>query len=263
MTAGVLSAIHELTASLAQIPAGERRWLGNLAGALPSLVLTELVKTTSHVVVMVAKDSAQVSLIDEELRFFGITPHVFPDWETLPYDRMSVHQSIISERLSLLSNIPKQGIILVAATTLAQRIAPPKWLLGQHFDIAKGQKLNFESQRQRLSRAGYRAVETVFEPGEYALRGSLMDIFPMGQAQPIRIELFDDEVESLRLFDPETQRTTTHVEHFRLLPAQEFPLIDGRGLFRERFGDLFTDASPKRTPFYEDVLNWVSAKGLR
>jgi len=262
MTLAVLSDLNQITETLFQIPAGERRWLGNLKGALPSLVLAELVKRSEHLIVMVAKDSAQVSLIDEELRFFGVTPHVFPDWETLPYDRLSVHQSIISERLSLLSNIPKQGIVLVAATTLAQRIAPPKWLLGQHFDISKGQKLNFEAQRQRLSRAGYRAVETVFEPGEYALRGSLMDIFPMGQEQPIRIELFDDEVESLRFFDPESQRTTTHTENFRLLPAQEFPLIDGRGMFRERFGDLFPDASPKRISFYQDVINGIFAQGL-
>ena len=158
MTLAVLSDLNQITETLFQIPAGERRWLGNLKGALPSLVLAELVKRSQHLIVMVAKDSAQVSLIDEELRFFGVTPHVFPDWETLPYDRLSVHQSIISERLSLLSNIPKQGIVLIAATTLAQRIAPPKWLLGQHFDISKGQKLNFEAQRQRLSRAGYRAV---------------------------------------------------------------------------------------------------------
>ncbi len=112
MTLAVLSDLNQITETLFQIPAGERRWLGNLKGALPSLMLAELVKRSEHLIVMVAKDSAQVSLIDEELRFFGVTPHVFPDWETLPYDRLSVHQSIISERLSLLSNIPKQGIVL-------------------------------------------------------------------------------------------------------------------------------------------------------
>ncbi len=262
MTFAVLSDLNPIMDALIQIPIGERRWLGNLKGASPSLVLAELAKRSPQLIVIVAKDSAQVSLLDEELRFFGVTPQVFPDWETLPYDRLSVHQSIISERLSLLSNIPKQGIVLVATTTLAHRIAPPKWLLGQHFDIKKGQKLNFEGQRQRLSRAGYRAVETVFEPGEYALRGSLMDIFPMGQAQPIRIELLDDEVESLRFFDAETQRTTAHTENFRLLPAQEFPLIDGRDMFRERFGDLFPDASPKRISFYQDVMNGIFVQGL-
>ncbi len=262
MTLDVLSDLNPIIDALIQIPVGERRWLGNLKGASPSLVLAELAKRSPHLIVMVAKDSAQVSLIDEELRFFGVTPLVFPDWETLPYDRLSVHQSIISERLSLLSNIPKQGFILVAATTLSHRIAPPKWLLGQHFDIKKGQKLSFETQRQRLSRAGYRAVETVFEPGEYALRGSLMDIFPMGQSQPIRIELLDDDIESLRFFDAETQRTTAHIEDFRLLPAQEFPLVEGRDMFRERFGDLFPDASPKRIPFYQDVMNGIFVQGL-
>jgi len=261
MTA-LLSHLQPITEKLIGIPAGERRWLGNLTGSLPSLVLVELLKHTQGLILMVARDSAQVSVMDEELRFFGVTPYVFPDWETLPYDRLSVHQSITSERLSLLTQMPTQGVILVAATTLSQRIAPPQWLLGQHFDIQKGQKLNVESQRQRLSRAGYRAVETVFEPGEYAIRGSLMDIYPMGQALPIRIELFDDEVESLRLFDPETQRTTSHIEQFRLLPAQEFPLIDGRGMFRERFGELFPSASPKRIPFYQDVMNGIFAQGL-
>ncbi|MEY2864734.1 MAG: hypothetical protein RLY58_2441, partial [Pseudomonadota bacterium] len=253
-----------LSPELCVIPAGERRWLGNLSGALPSLLLARLQAAHLAPVLMVARDPAQVAVLEEELRFFGVTPQVFPDWETLPYDRLSPHQDIVSERLALLANMPERGVVLVAASTLAQRVAPPSWLLGQHFDIQKGQQFVADRERQRLSRAGYRAVETVFEAGEYALRGSLMDIYPMGQAAPIRIELFDDEIESLRIFDPETQRTITNgqIERFTLLPAREFPLIEGRGTFRARFAELFPQASPKRMPLYQDVLNGLAAPGL-
>ena len=250
-------------ADLSQIPAGERRWIGNLAGALSSLLLAELVQQAKHqLIVMVAKNTTQVSQIEEELHFFGIKPHLFPDWETLPYDRLSPHQDIVSERLALLSNMPNSGIVLIAATTLSQRIAPPSWLLGQHFDIKKGQKFDVENERIRLARAGYRSVDTVFEPGEFAVRGSLMDIFPTGQQAPIRIDLFDDEIETLRHFDVETQRTTEQVEQFALLPAREYPLIEGRGEFRARFAELFPQTTPKKMPLYEDVLNGIAAPGL-
>lgn len=264
MTALLLPTIDT---NLTQIPAGERRWVGNLAGALSSLLLKELVnysqaQAQKQLFVVVAKNTTQVSQIEEELSFFGIKPHLFPDWETLPYDRLSPHQEIISERLALLANMPKTGVVLLAASTLAQRIAPPSWLLGQHFDIKKGQKFDIESERHRLTRAGYRHVETVFEPGEFALRGSLMDIFPTGQDTPVRIELFDDEVETLRQFDPESQRTTAQIEQFTLLPAREFPLIDGRGEFRARFAEMFPEASPKKMPLYQDVLNGIAAPGL-
>jgi transcription-repair coupling factor (superfamily II helicase) len=251
--------------NLQQIPAGERRWIGNLAGALPSLLLSELVKSnqdSKQLIVMVARNTTQVAQIEEELHFFGIKPYLFPDWETLPYDRLSPHQEIVSERLALLANMPKSGIVLIAASTLSQRIAPPSWLLGQHFDIRKGQKFDVENERQRLTRAGYRAVDTVFEPGEFAVRGSLMDIFPTGQQAPIRIDLFDDDIETLRHFDVETQRTTEQIEQFTLLPAREFPLIEGRGEFRARFAELFPQASPKKMPLYQDVLDGIAAPGL-
>ncbi len=249
--------------NLQQIPAGERRWIGNLAGALSSLLLSELVQSSQQqLIVMVAKNTTQVAQIEEELQFFGVKPYLFPDWETLPYDRLSPHQDIISERLALLANMPQSGIVLIAASTLSQRIAPPSWLLGQHFDIRKGQKFDVENERQRLTRAGYRAVDTVFEPGEFAIRGSLMDIFPTGQQAPIRIDLFDDEIETLRHFDVETQRTTEQISQFTLLPAREFPLIEGRGEFRARFAEAFPQASPKKMPLYQDVLNGIAAPGL-
>lgn len=256
------TSIHGEVAGLA---AGDRRWIGQLKGSMAALLLAQLARATlddPRLLLMVARDTSHLAQLEDELAFYGSTPVVFPDWETLPYDRLSPHQDIVSERLTVLSQLPRQGILLIAASTLAQRVAPPSWLLGQHFDIAKGQTFDPDEQRHRLSRAGYRAVDTVYEAGEYAIRGSLMDIFPMGQPMPVRIELFDDTIESLRRFDPESQRTTEHIEHFRVLPACEFPLIEGRGIFRSRFAELFPDASPKRFPLYQDVLNGISSLGL-
>lgn len=265
MTALLLPSIDKQLekTNLSQIPAGERRWIGNLAGALSSLLLAELAQQANQqLIVMVAKNTTQLAQFEEELQFFGIKPYLFPDWETLPYDRLSPHQEIVSERLALLANMPKNGIVLIAASTLSQRIAPPSWLLGQHFDIKKGQKFDVENERQRLTRAGYRSVDTVFEPGEFAVRGSLMDIFPTGQQAPIRIDLFDDDIETLRHFDVETQRTTEQIEQFTLLPAREFPLIEGRGEFRARFAELFPQTIPKKMPLYQDVLDGIAAPGL-
>lgn len=265
MTALLLPSIDNQleNSTLSQVPVGERRWIGNLAGALSSLLLAELAQQANQqLIVMVAKNTTQVAQIEEELHFFGVKPYLFPDWETLPYDRLSPHQEIVSERLALLANMPKNGIVLIAASTLSQRVAPPSWLLGQHFNIKKGQKFDVENERQRLTRAGYRNVDTVFEPGEFAVRGSLMDIFPTGQQAPIRIDLFDDDIETLRHFDVETQRTTEQIEQFTLLPAREFPLIEGRGEFRARFAEMFPQTTPKKMPLYEDVLNGIAAPGL-
>src|SRR5690606_25354341 len=139
------------------------------------------------------------------LEFYGIKPTIFPEWEILPYDRLSPHHDIVSERLAILSNMPKTGVLLLSASTLAQRSAPTSWILGEHFDIHVGQKFDLEQQKKKLIQAGYHLVDTVYDPGEFAVRGSIMDIYASGQEAPIRIDLFDDEIESLKFFDSETQ----------------------------------------------------------
>ena len=245
--------------------AGSRRWIGNLHGMAAATIITGLAsgkQSRSALTLWIARDQSQLARLEQELRFCGMTVTVFPDWETLPYDRLSPHQAITSERLAILSNMPTQGILLLTVSTLAHRLAPPQWLLGQHFNMRKGQKLAVETERERLTRAGYRHVETVFEPGEYAVRGSLFDIFPMGQTQPVRIDLFDDEVDSIRHFDPETQRTTGQIDEFVILPAQEFPLVEGRGTFRERFAEAFDEISPRRVTLYQDVVNGLAPPGI-
>lgn len=248
--------------NLAQLKQGECRWVGNLQGSVASLLLSEMQQLQPRLMLLIAKNSHHLAQLESELNFYGITPQVFPDWETLPYDRLSPHQDIISERLALLSNMPKTGIVLLTASTLVQRVAPPSWLLGQHFNLRQGDQFDVEQQRQRLITAGYHLVDTVYEHGEFAIRGSLMDIFASGQAQPVRIDLFDQEIESLRFFDPETQRTTEKIAQFQILPAKEFPLHDARAIFRDRYGELFPNANPKRNPIYQDVNQGLSSTGI-
>lgn len=239
---------------------GERRWLGNIQGSSGSLLYGQI--SHQRLVLMIAKNSTHLQQLEDELQFYGVTPQVFPDWETLPYDRLSPHQDIISERLQLLMNIPSTGIILISANTLMQRVCPPSWLLGQHFNIKKGQAFNVTQMREQLIQAGYHAVDTVYEHGEFAVRGSLMDIFASGQNFPIRIDLFDDTVESLRYFDPESQRTTEKIDEFIVLPAKEFPLIEGRSTFRERYAQCFPTANAKRHSIYQDVMDGIASQGI-
>jgi transcription-repair coupling factor (superfamily II helicase) len=248
--------------NLKQLKKGERRWVGQIQGSIGSLLLSEIAQQEKRLMVIVARNNQHLGQLESELEFYGVKPQVFPDWETLPYDRLSPHQDIISERLSLLTNIPKTGIVLLAATTLAQRVVPPGWLFGQHFDIKQGEKFDIERKREQLIAAGYHLVDTVYEHGEFAVRGSLMDIFASGQEFPVRIDLFDDIVESLRYFDPETQRTTEKVENFTILPAKEFPLKDGRSTFRNRYAEIFPNANPKRNPLYQDVMDGLASPGL-
>ncbi|ENU29912.1 transcription-repair coupling factor [Acinetobacter sp. CIP-A165] len=211
---------------------------------------------------IVTRNNQHLAQLESELEFYGIKPIIFPDWEILPYDRLSPHQDIVSERLAILSNMPQKGILLVSASTLAQRVAPYSWVVGEHFDIKVGQKLDLDVQKKQLVQAGYRLVDTVYDHGEFAVRGSIMDIFASGQEQPIRIDLFDDEIESLKFFDPETQRTTESLKNFTVLPAKEFPLKEGRSTFRDRYAESFPTANPKKNPIYQDVLEGIATPGL-
>ncbi|UIZ58763.1 transcription-repair coupling factor [Acinetobacter sp. SCLZS86] len=254
---------HEISQlNLAQLKAGEKRWIGNLQGSAAALLLKEIGQQNPHLFVIVARNQQHLAQLESELEFYGVKPTIFPDWEILPYDRLSPHQDIVSERLAILSNMPQQGVLLVSATTLAQRVAPTSWVLGEHFDIRVGQKFALEQQKQRLVQAGYHLVDTVYDHGEFAVRGSIMDIYASGQEAPIRIDLFDDEVETLKFFDPETQRTTESLQNFTVLPAKEFPLKEGRAIFRDRYAESFPTANPKKNPVYQDVLEGIASPGL-
>ncbi|MCU4431104.1 transcription-repair coupling factor [Acinetobacter pittii] len=248
--------------NLQQLKAGEKRWVGSLLGSSAALLFKEIAVQHSSLLVVVARNNQHVAQLESELEFYGIKPTIFPDWEILPYDRLSPHQDIVSERLAILSNMPQKGILLISASTLAQRVAPYSWVLGEHFDIRVGQKFDLEQQKLRLVQAGYHLVDTVYDHGEFAVRGSIMDIFASGQDAPIRIDLFDDEIDTLKFFDPETQRTTTTLKSFTVLPAKEFPLKEARSIFRDRYSELFPTANPKKNPIYQDVLDGIASPGI-
>ena len=276
----------------------ERRWLAPVHGAISSLWLASLVQTplwdvTDRLKVVVTRDQNQLNQIETELAFCGVDAYVFPDWETLTYDELSLHQDIVSERINLLTDMPSKGLLLISVQTLMQRVAPPSWLIGQHFDLSVGDRFDINTQRELLAKAGYRAVENVFEPGEFAVRGSIIDIFAMGQPFPLRLDLFDDEIETIRFFNPQTQRTLTTgdlktmmsgndssmskeslsllhklpdiskpIKQFQILPAKEFPLDEGRETFRTNFAAMFPNASSRKSELHKDVMAGIASSGL-
>jgi transcription-repair coupling factor (superfamily II helicase) len=248
--------------NLSQLKLGEKRWVGQMLGSAAGLFIKELAEQHPQLFVIVARNSQHLAQLESEFEFYGLNPVIFPDWEILPYDRLSPHQDIVSERLRILSNMPEKGVLLLTAATLTQRVAPTNWVLGEHFDIQVGQKLELEKQKARLIQAGYHLVDTVYDHGEFAVRGSIIDIYASGQDAPIRIDLFDDEIETLKVFDPETQRTTQSIQAFKVLPAKEFPLKEARSIFRDRYAEFFPSANPKKNPIYQDVLEGIASPGI-
>lgn len=245
--------------------AGKQHW-GNLPGAALSLAIAEAASSAKRFTLLLTADSQSAERLEQELSFFAPELPVlhFPDWETLPYDLFSPHQDIISQRISALYRLPSlsHGVLVVPITTALHRLPPKRFLLGSSLVLDVGQRIDVDEMRARLEAAGYRYVDTVYEHGEFAVRGALIDLFPMGSKQPFRIDLFDDEIETLRTFDPETQRSIDKVESIKLLPAREFPLekkavTDFRGRFRERF-----DVDFRRCPIYQDLSTGITPAGI-
>lgn len=233
------------------------RW-GRLYGSAPALAISMAAKHYRKPVLVVCTGAADAARLCDELRFFAspdLPVRQFPDWETLPYDIFSPHQDIVSDRLATLHQMPQiqRGIIVVPIATLIQRLPTPEWVRGRSLMLQKGQRLDLEKFQLDLSAAGYRRVPQVLEHGEYAIRGSLIDLFPMGGSEPLRIDLLDDEIDTLRCFDPETQRSGRVLDRLRLLPAREYPL-DENGIrhFRRRFRERF-EGDPSQSPIYQEV----------
>jgi transcription-repair coupling factor (superfamily II helicase) len=236
-------------------------------GSAKALAFAEVARTHAGVLVVVAKDTHAAHQLESELRVFldADLPLVhFADWETLPYDVFSPHPDIISQRISTLYRLPglRRGVLVVPVATLMQRVSPRRFVSGSSLLLKVGQILSLEAERRRLDGAGYRNVPQVNEPGDYATRGALLDIFPMGSATPYRIELLDEEIDSIRAFDPETQRSLDRLQSIELLPAREFPLTEAatkefRSKLRERF-----DIDPRRSPIYQDLREGVAPAGI-
>ncbi len=242
------------------------RW-GRLHGSAASLALVTAARAHAGPLLVVTGNALQADRISQELEFFcagGLPVLEFPDWETLPYDTFSPHQDIVSRRLETLSRIADldRGFVVIAMSTLLQRL-PPRAYVGQGTQrFSVGDRVDIADLTQRLDAAGYVRVPQVEEHGEFAVRGSLLDLYPMGAESPYRLDLLDDEIESLRSFAPDTQRTLDRHESVVLLPAREFPLTPAaiRG-FRQRYRARF-EGDATRSRIYRDVSQGLAPGGI-
>lgn len=220
-------------------------------------------------VLVVARDNHDAHQIEADLHTLlgtdaGLPVVPFPDWETLPYDQFSPHPDIVSQRLSALHRLPtlKQGIVVVPVQTLMQRLAPLRHIAGGSFDYRVGQRLDFDEEKRRLESASYRHVPQVLDPGDFAVRGGLLDVYPMGADAPLRIELLDDSIDSIREFDPETQRSLEKTDAVQLLPGREVPLDErtverAMTMLRDRF-----DVDTRRSALYQDLKSGHAPAGV-
>ncbi len=252
---------------------GKRYTLPQPVGSADALLLARLgqrEKAAGKLTAIVTSDATTAQRLMDEIAFFSpeLRCALFPDWETLPYDTFSPHQDLISERLATLWRIQQHDketgadVVIVPATTALYRLAPPSFLAGYTFHFKVKQKLDEAKLKAQLTLAGYSHVTQVVSPGEYAVRGGLIDLFPMGSLVPFRVDLFDDEIDSIRTFDPDSQRSLYPVPEVRLLPGREFPMDDdARAKFRSRWRELL-DGDPTKSRIYKDMGNGVATAGI-
>ena len=252
---------------------GKRYTLPRPTGSADALLLAQLglrEKNAGKLTAIVTADATDAQRLIDEMAFFApeLRCVLFPDWETLPYDSFSPHQDLISERLATLWRISQRDkatgadVVIVPATTALYRLAPPGFLAAYTFHFKLKQKLDEAKFKAQLTLAGYSHVTQVVSPGEYAVRGSLIDLFPMGSSVPYRVDLFDDEIDSIRTFDPDSQRSLYPVPEVRLLPGREFPMDDAaRARFRSRWRELL-EGDPTRSRIYKDIGNGVATAGI-
>ncbi|MGD8430297.1 MAG: transcription-repair coupling factor, partial [Ectothiorhodospiraceae bacterium] len=257
---------NPLNPPLPKRPGQRLDWYG-LTGGADALAIASAALSHPGLTVVITATSQLAYHLESELRFFAgpdATLQIMPDWETLPYDVFSPHQDIVSQRLRTLHALPRaaSGILIVPASTLIQRLAPPAYLEGNTLMLGVGDRLDLDGMRERLERAGYRCVSEVMEHGEFAVRGSILDLFPMGSEQPFRIDLFDDEVDSIRVFDPDNQRSRDRVERIELLPAREFPTDEAAvSRFRQNYRAAF-EGDPTASLIYREVSDGHLPNGI-
>ncbi|HGO5816633.1 TPA: transcription-repair coupling factor [Mannheimia haemolytica] len=244
----------------------DHQTLGNLVGHSDTLAISQAARAFYGLTVVVTPDTRTALRLEKALpQFAGLPVQLFPDWETLPYDNFSPHQDIISARLSALFELQqgRQQILLLPINTLMQKVCPPNYLANNVLLIKKGDHFSIQKLRLQLENAGYRAVEQVLEYGEYAVRGSILDLFPMGAEEPFRLDFFDDEIDSIRTFDVDNQRTKTEIAEINLLPAHEFP-TDGNGIehFRAKFREKFGEIRREPEHIYQQVSKGILNAGI-
>ncbi|WP_379865359.1 transcription-repair coupling factor [Marinobacter sp. M5B] len=268
-----------LVAPVAPVKAADHRIWGQLHGSSDALAICESARAHQGLTLVITRSTEESIRLEQSMRFYlglptdedqpAITPDglellSLPDWETLPYDLFSPHQDITSRRIRALHRLPttNHGVLVVPARTLMHRLPPVSYLQGNTLLLEVGQSLDIDNWRMQLESAGYRHADNVYEHGEYAVRGAILDIFPMGATRPYRIDLFDDEIETLRTFDPETQRSIDRIERIELLPANEFPWHkEARSGFRNRWFEQFPHAD-KDAPIYQDVTHSITPPGI-
>lgn len=231
--------------------------------------LAQAARSHDAPLLVIARDNHGANQLEADLQtLLGGDPAVpvvaFPDWETLPYDRFSPHPDIISQRLAALHRLPtlKRGLVIVPVQTLLQQLAPRSYVIGGSFDLKVGQRLDLDAERRRLESAGYRNVPQVMDPGDFAVRGGLLDVFPMGADEPLRIELLDEDIDSIRAFDPESQRSLDKVDAVHMLPGREVPMDEASiarvlATLRERF-----DVDTRRSSLYQDLKSGLAPAGV-
>jgi len=246
---------------------GQRCGWGRLIGASTALAAAELAAGLDTPLVVLADDPRQADQFESEIRFFsgdGVEVHHFVEWETLPWDSFSPHQDIVSERLSVLATLQEMraGIVIASAPALVQRLPPVDYVAARSLSLSTGQTLPREAFVDSLAASGYLRVPQVSEHGEFAVRGSLIDVFPMGSNRPIRIDFFDDDIESLRHFSPESQLSGDRIDFVDVLPAREIPLdADSIRAFRERYRERF-EGQPAKSRVYREVSDGIAHGGV-
>ena len=248
---------------------GQRVALSPLTGSADALALAQIAlrgKPQGRMLAVVCADALAATRLAEEIAWFApsLSIGVFPDWETLPYDHFSPHHDLVSERLATLYRITRGecDVAIVAVQTALYRLGPKSFLAAHTFFLTQGERLDVDGLRAQLALAGYSHVTQVVSPGEFSIRGGLIDLYPMGAALPYRLDLFGDEIESIRTFDADSQRTLYPMRDVRLLPAREFPLDEaGRTRFRGRFRELF-EGDPSRSTLYKDISAGIVPGGI-
>ncbi|MBW9274816.1 MAG: transcription-repair coupling factor [Candidatus Thiodiazotropha sp. (ex. Lucinisca nassula)] len=247
---------------------GERLQWGGLHGSSAALAIANAASAYQGLLLVVTHDMQSATRLERELGFFLDTADVpvvnFPDWETLPYDLFSPLPELISQRLLTLYRLPRmqRGVLVAPVSTLMQRLAPKSFLDAHCLIVECGQSIDLDETRRRLEHGGYQCVSQVFSHGEFAVRGSLLDIFPMGSQRPYRIDLFDDEVDTIRTFDPESQRSCDKVPRIEMLPAREFPMDETAiNRFRRNYRSQF-EGDLQQSLIYQDVSDGRMPGGL-
>lgn len=232
---------------------------GQLYGSAQGLLLAKIAQQHDGPILVLTDDAATAHRLEIETHFYmgeqALNVLHFPDWETLPYDTFSPHQDIISERLETLHQLPnfERGLLFVPIATLMHRLAPRTFLGGDPLKLSTGDLFDINAWRSRLEKSGYRYVSQVMEHGEFAVRGAIIDLYPMGSKLPFRIDLFDNEIDTLRTFDPDTQRSIETLDTIQMLPAREFPTTDDSiQLFRQQFRQYF-EGDPQKSLIYRNV----------